>query len=522
MRVRLVEGIATGGGTTKFRDLFLEPGTTAQRLFRKNDAAAETTPWSDAPAEIGVSPDGGAGNPADPRLPWRSQTQIDLDLFDVTRNVVGPLTFSFSFYKVMPQLPVAGLNDGEQPTIQRGPINAAAPPTAPAQPADSIRVASFNVENLFPVGKVNDGHVVTETEYAERVHAIVQAIRFRLREPDVVAVQEVAVFADGANALTGLATALGNYTGYITTNNDGRGIATGFLVKNGTTATNGRLLGKNAPSPWGSSSVCDLHPGPLFDRAPYAIDLSKGDLSFTAMSNHWASQSHETICRTEEAKYVRTQASTLQQQGRNVLVAGDLNDFEFSTPLAELTQGGLLTNLWYDAPAGEAYSYKFNGHLQTLDHIVVSAGLKSRLLDFRDAHFDNDVYERTPTDGTGISDHDPPLATFRAVGASTSTPGDVTGNVPATLALTLGSPASLGTFVPGVAANYEATMTAQVTSTARGREPERARREQQRHGPAGQRRSRAPAAAAGQGQYRRVRAAADRQRATHPAQLQVR
>ena len=73
MRVRLLEGIATGGGTTKFRDLFLEPGTTAQRLFRKNDAAAETTPWSDAPAEIGVSPDGGAGNPADPRLPWRSR-----------------------------------------------------------------------------------------------------------------------------------------------------------------------------------------------------------------------------------------------------------------------------------------------------------------------------------------------------------------------------------------------------------------------------------------------------------------
>ena len=276
MRVRLPEGIATGGGTTKFRDLFLEPGTTAQRLFRKNDAAAETTPWSDAPAEIGVSPDGGAGNPADPRLPWRSQTQIDLDLFDITRNVVGPLTFSFSFYKVMPQLPVPGLNDGEQPTIERGPINAAAPPTAPAQPADSIRVASFNVENLFPVGKTNDGHVITQPEYDERVHAIVQAIRHRLREPDVVAVQEVAVFADGANALTGLAAALGNYTGYITTNNDGRGIATGFLVKNGTTATNGRLMGKDAPSPWGSSTVCDLHPGPLFDRAPYVARPQQG------------------------------------------------------------------------------------------------------------------------------------------------------------------------------------------------------------------------------------------------------
>ena len=41
MRVQLPEGIATGGGTTKFRDVFVEPGTTAQRLFRKNDHGGE-------------------------------------------------------------------------------------------------------------------------------------------------------------------------------------------------------------------------------------------------------------------------------------------------------------------------------------------------------------------------------------------------------------------------------------------------------------------------------------------------
>ena len=71
----------------------------------------------------------------------------------------------------------------------------------------------------------------------------------------------------------------------------------------------------------------------------------------------------------------------------------------------------------------------------------------------RYVHFDNDVYERNAEpDGTGISDHDPPLATFELRGASTSTPGDVTGNVPATLALTLGTqPPRLGTFTPGVA-----------------------------------------------------------------------
>jgi predicted extracellular nuclease len=460
MRVQLPEGIATGGGTTKFNDVFLEPGTTAERLFRKNTVAADETPWYDKPAEIGIAPDGGAGNPADPRLPWKSTTQVNLDLFDIARNVVGPLSYTFSYYEIMPQL------GGPTPTIERGPINAAAPPTAPAQPANTLRVASFNVENFFPVGKENDGHVITQPEYNARVDAIVHAIKDRLGAPDVVAMQEVAVFADGANALTGLAQALGNYTGYITTNNDGRGIATGFLVKDGTTATNGRLLGNTVNGPWASASVCDLYPGKLFDRAPYALDLKKGDLSFTALSNHFASQSHQTQCRIDEAAYVRDAAAALQQDGKNVLVAGDLNDFEFSTPLATLTGNGVLANLWNDVPAGQAYSYKFNGHLQTLDHMLVTAGMKSRLSDVRYIHLDNDVYERVPTDGTGLSDHDPPLATFTlAQGASTSTTSPVSGNVPATLALTLGAPATFGNFVPAVAADYTASTVATATST---------------------------------------------------------
>ena len=45
-------------------------------------------------------------------------------------------------------------------------------------------------------------------------------------------------------------------------------------------------------------------------------------------------------------------------------------------------------------------------------------------------------------------------------------PGTVGGTVPATLALTLGAPASFGPFTPGVAKDYLATTTATVTSTA--------------------------------------------------------
>ncbi|HEX6022178.1 MAG TPA: PKD domain-containing protein, partial [Solirubrobacter sp.] len=48
----------------------------------------------------------------------------------------------------------------------------------------------------------------------------------------------------------------------------------------------------------------------------------------------------------------------------------------------------------------------------------------------------------------------------------TSAPGGVSGTVPATLALTLGAPASFGPFTPGVARDYTASTTANVISTA--------------------------------------------------------
>ena len=51
-------------------------------------------------------------------------------------------------------------------------------------------------------------------------------------------------------------------------------------------------------------------------------------------------------------------------------------------------------------------------------------------------------------------------------GTQVQAPGQVGGNVPATLALTLGAPAAFGPFTPGVARDYAASTTANVISTA--------------------------------------------------------
>jgi hypothetical protein len=68
-------------------------------------------------------------------------------------------------------------------------------------------------------------------------------------------------------------------------------------------------------------------------------------------------------------------------------------------------------------------------------------------------------------DGTN-SDHADWADAKVTCGGHVDVPGDVGGSVPATLSLALGAPASFGAFVPGVANEYTATATANVTSTA--------------------------------------------------------
>jgi hypothetical protein len=58
----------------------------------------------------------------------------------------------------------------------------------------------------------------------------------------------------------------------------------------------------------------------------------------------------------------------------NVVVDGDLNDFEFSDTVTIL-KTGVLQDLMDTLPPNERYSYVFEGNSQTLDHILMSAAL---------------------------------------------------------------------------------------------------------------------------------------------------
>ncbi|MGE6754553.1 cell wall-binding repeat-containing protein [Rossellomorea sp. NPDC071047] len=88
----------------------------------------------------------------------------------------------------------------------------------------------------------------------------------------------------------------------------------------------------------------------------------------------------------------------------NVVVLGDLNDFEFSAPINTL-EGDVLTNMMEKLPAEERYTYIYQGNSQVLDHILVTNNLaKTTMVD--SININSDFSEE---DGRA-SDHDPVLA----------------------------------------------------------------------------------------------------------------
>ncbi len=397
MRVHLDVGTADSGGTDKFGELFLMPGTTAQRVFRT--AGFPVGP----PALINVGQDAGSRD-VDPTNPSRnpdSSTRVNADLFDTVTDVNGPMGFAFSEYLIVPQ-------PGQAPKVHRGPTRY--PPFVPRQPRHTLRVANFNMENLFAAGMVDDGHTFTRREVDAKTTRLADAVGNVLHRPDVVVTEEVA----SLTPLQEVARKLHDYSAYWLDSTDARHIAVGLLVKHGVHVANLHQIGRDATT---TQSGCadDGVSNKLFERPPLEVDLRKHGLSFTLIGNHLASQSHPEPCRQAQAQFLHDETATLEAAGRQVMVIGDLNDFEDSPALTQnmVAPGVTLKNLWSEAPADNRYSFQFDGQLQTLDHVFVTDGLHAGVSDVRYVHFDNDYFERDETHtAAGVSDHDPPLVTI--------------------------------------------------------------------------------------------------------------
>jgi uncharacterized protein len=414
MRVALATGVANAGGTNKFGELFLEPGAVAIDTLQRTDAAARQI------SRIGTSDDAGAGNPANPLIEHPSSTRVLADKGDTVANVVGPFDYSFGLYKIVVQA-------GTLPTVAKTgsayPFNLTLPPAG----GNNTRIASFNVENLFPTGGSLDCTTLTASDYATKRGEVVNAIGTLLKAPDIVAVQEIgdlrgtnpsslAVLQDVATDLG--TSGAGSYTAYAQEGNDNRGIDVGFLVKSNVTVNSVTQYGKTFANP--TSFVCGDVTGLLFDRPPLVLDATlPGTLgNVLIVNNHFASKAANDACRVAQAAFVQNLVKGFEtaQLGRKVIVTGDLNAFEDDGALTTLGDPSqtTLSNLWSNAAEPDRYSYQFSGLLQTLDHMLISSSLTGQVADFRYAHLDNDYYKRTSSspDGHKVSDHDPPVLTL--------------------------------------------------------------------------------------------------------------
>lgn len=116
--------------------------------------------------------------------------------------------------------------------------------------------------------------------------------------------------------------------------------------------------------------------------------------------------------RQAQAELVKTFVDGIlaEDPNANMVVAGDLNEFEFIGPIDILEQS--LTNLTETLPENERYSYIFEGNSQSLDHILVSSNLASGA-EFDSVHVNSEFAENA-------SDHDPLLTRLTLTGSDFS------------------------------------------------------------------------------------------------------
>ncbi len=182
-------------------------------------------------------------------------------------------------------------------------------------------------------------------------------------------------------------------------------------------------------SAYGSSSSTAYDPYcagtglyPLFSRRPVVVT---GTVSYNGsqeqvvvIGNHFKSKRgglEADYRRLGQAQLVADIVDDIVVNVPHVLVMGDLNDFEDSAPLNALHASGSLTTTWNHVPAGEQYSYIYQGMSQILDHVLASPTLMARLVDVAPLHYNADFpysYSSTPGVVWRTSDHDLIAATF--------------------------------------------------------------------------------------------------------------
>lgn len=347
-----------------------------------------------------------------------------------TTPVVGVMDYSFGNFKLNVTSALTPVDGGLEREVTE-------PPTK-----KEIAVATFNVENLDPADP--------PSKFAGLAEIIVQ----NLRAPDIISVEEVQdnngpvddSVTDASVTWSMLIAAIQAAGGpayeyrQIDPVDDADGgepggnIRVGFLFRTDRGVKFIDRPGGDATTP---TEVIDHPSGPRLSLSPGRVDPNNpawsdpegvrkplagefkvhGETMFV-IANHWKSKGgdHPLFGRFQPPQRVTEEQRNAEAQvvkdfvdeilalddNANVIVLGDLNDFEFSDALTILEGGGELHTLMETLPQNERYSYVFEGNSQTLDLIVVSDRLFGLPFVYDSVHVNAEFADQ-------MSDHDPQI-----------------------------------------------------------------------------------------------------------------
>ncbi|MGW7469729.1 endonuclease/exonuclease/phosphatase family protein [Streptomyces xantholiticus] len=308
------------------------------------------------------------------------------------------------------------------------------------QRGGELAVATYNVENLDP------------SDPQEKFDALARAVVENLASPDILALEEIQDDTGAKNDGTvSAAGTLKKFTDAIVTaggpayewrsvdpqNNQDGGQPGGnirqvFLFNPERVSFTDRA-GGDATTATGvvrehGGAALTLSPGrvdPASDawedsRKPLAGEFTFRGRTVFVIANHFGSKggdeslvSHHQppnrsseVQRLKQAQAVNAFVKDILKADRraDVLVLGDINDFEFSHTTQALTDGGALYPAIKSLPRSERYSYVYQGNSQVLDQILTSPSIDR--FSYDSVHINAEFADQD-------SDHDPQVLRFR-------------------------------------------------------------------------------------------------------------
>lgn len=361
------------------------------------------------------------------------------DQFDGT--VTGVVTYTFQNYKVLTDtasLPSLVESDYERET------------TEIEKDADKLTMATYNMENYT---KAN----------ATKTNKIAESIIQNLKTPDIIGLVEV---QDNNGATAGDTDASQNYQALIdaiaanggptykwtdiapANNQDGGepngNIRVGYIYNPDRVSLAEATKGTATQAVGYENGSLTLNPGridPTNDafsssRKPLAAEFTFNGEEVIVIANHFNSKGgDQPIFGKNQPPFLGSEAQRVEIAGivngfiqdvkrenedANVVVLGDLNDFEFSNPLTAL-KGDVLTNLIEKVPAPDRFTYNYQGNSQVLDHLLVTNNL-TELAEIDIVHLNSPFMEAHGR----VSDHDAIFAQLDLSGNVEPKPLDLT------------------------------------------------------------------------------------------------